>query len=60
MIEHSGEKIFTAKHKTQSSIESSFWEMRFQRKKKEGTLKKRKPIDSPQNIDALYLKSKVS
>lgn len=59
MSEHSEEKIFIAQHKTQSSIESRFWEMRFQRKKKEGTFLK-KPIDHPQNIHALYLKSKVS
>lgn len=36
MIEHSGEKIFTAKQKTQSSTESRLQEMRSQGKKKEG------------------------
>lgn len=57
MIEHSGEKIFPAKQKTQSSTASRLQEMRFQEKNKEGTFLK---ANSPQNIHALYLKSKVS
>lgn len=36
MIEHSEEKISTAKQDTQSSTHCRLWKMRFQGKKKEG------------------------